>query len=732
MKKVSIKISDMHCASCALNISRNLSKETGIIKADVNFPMAKANIDYDEKIIDIKKIESVIENTGYHVDHEETSSRHHDHNKMMMEKLSEEDKQKKHLLFSLFFAAPVVLSMFWHWQIPGNILGTSNTNIVLVGLAAIVVFGFGYSFHKSTISLLIKRQTSMDTLISLGTMSAFFYSTWALFYGGDLYFDSAATITVLILLGHYLELKTRGRANRAMEKLMQLGAKQAHLIDQNGDIHEIEIEKIKIDNILLVKPGEKMPLDGIIIEGATTTDESMLSGESLPQNKKSGDQVFAATINLNGLIKIKVTKTSNETVFAQILKTVEETQSFKAPIQRLADKISGVFVPVVIFIAFLTWAAWYYYSGNFSLALINAVAVLIISCPCALGIATPIAVMVGASVSAKNGILIKDGESFEKAKKIDTVIFDKTGTLTKGTPQVQNIVSRKNFDADTVLKIAASLGINSSHPLSQALISKAKEKNVKTITVTNFQEVPGQGMRGECQEHHTKIMAGNLELLRTNDFTITEAEQILNLPENQGATVIFIVHGKELAGYILIADEIKETAFAAIKKIQALNLEPMIISGDNEFVTKTVAEKLGVENFLANVLPQEKQKAVKAIQDQGKKVVFVGDGINDAPSLIQADLGIAMGSGTDIAKEAGNIIILKNDPEKVVQALQLSQKTFTVIKQNLFWAFFYNTLAIPLAAFGLINPMIGAIAMGLSDVNVIGNSLRIYRNPRNI
>lgn len=569
----------------------------------------------------------------------------------------------------------------------------------------------------------------MDTLVSLGTAVAFGYSLWALLSGGHLYFESAAVITTLILLGKYLEVKTKGRASLAMKKLMELGVKKARMIHENGEEMEMDIAKIRIGDILLIKPSEKIPLDGIIIEGQSSVNESMLTGESLPIAKAKGDKVFGATLNQDGIIKIKVTQVGENTVLAQIIKTVEEAQIFKAPIQKLADKIAGIFVPVVIVIAALTFAGWYFITGNFSLGLINAVAVLIIACPCALGIATPVAVMVGTGVGARSGILIKNGESFEKAKNIDTIIFDKTGTLTKGEPKVEKILINKeyNLGEEKILKIAASLASGSEHPLSKAVGELAEEKNVLLAKLENFKEKPGEGVMGICQEHKKELLLGNRKLFAAKGVSTGWLDKILEEYKDSGGTVIFAGHGGEIIGGFLIADEVKASAAGAIAEIKKMGLEPVMISGDNKNTARIVAGKLGIDNYLAEVTPNEKQAEVKKIQAQGKKVVFVGDGINDAPSLVLSDLGIAMGSGTDIAKESGNIIIMKNDPLKVVEAIKLAKKTFKIIKQNLFWAFFYNTAAIPLAILGLVNPMIAAAAMSLSSVSVITNSLRIYK-----
>jgi len=482
--------------------------------------------------------------------------------------------------------------------------------------------------------------------------------------------------------------------------------------------------------ILLVKPGEKISLDGLVIEGGANLDESMITGESLPVHREKGDKVFGATINKDGILKIEVTKTGDETMLSQIIKAVEEAQEFKAPIQKLADKIAGIFVPTVIVISIFTFLGWYLFTGEIAVAIINAVAVLIISCPCALGIATPIAVMVGSSVGAKNGILIKDGESFEKSRNIDAVIFDKTGTLTKGEPSVEDISLNKNLDftEEQLIKIASSLASKSDHPLSRAVEEKYNLESKDLAVMSDYEEVSGRGLIGECSTHQTKLFLGNIRLLKENNINTDWAEKEIEKHANSGGTVIFVAHGDDVIGSFLIADQIKDNAYRAIEGIKKLGLEPIMISGDNKNTVRNVAEKLKIDNFLAEVLPQEKQNEVIKLQKENKKVIFVGDGINDAPSLAQADLGIAMGSGTDIAKETGGIIIMKNDPLKVVEAIKLSRKTFTTIKQNLFWAFIYNILAIPLAVFGFVSPMIGAVAMSLSDVTVIGNSLRIYNN----
>lgn len=724
-----MKIKGMDCASCALSITKALEKKDGIISANINFATEKANIEYDGKKINLEEIKKVIVGTGYQVDEgdEHRDGGDNDHSKH--ESNVDEKKQKNKVIAAIILTIPVVSRMVWSWEIGGELLGISSTNWIQLILTFAVVFIFGWQFHRNAFRQLTKFQASMDTLISLGTLTAFFYSLWAIFYDGHLYFESAAAITSLILLGKYFELKTKGRASQAMKKLMELGVKKARLIDSNGKEVETDIEKIRIGDILLIKPSEKIPLDGVIIDGQSSVDESMLTGESLPVAKNKNDKVFGATINQDGIIKIKVTQVGEDTVLAQIIKTVEEAQTFKAPIQKLADKIAGIFVPIVILIAVLTVIGWYFATGNFSLGLINAVAVLIIACPCALGIATPVAVMVGTGVGARNGILIKNGESFEKAKDIDTIIFDKTGTLTKGEPKVQKILVNEeyNFEEEKVLKIASSLASGSEHPLSKSVAELGKEKNIFLAKLINFKEIPGQGVSGNCEEHKVELLLGNRKLFSEKKINIGWLDKILEEYKDSGGTVIFVSHDKKIIGGFLIADEIKPSAEKAIVEIRKMGLKSVMISGDNKNTAKVVAKKVGVDDYLAEVSPSEKQTEVKKMQAQGKKVVFVGDGINDAPALVQSDLGIAMGSGTDIAKESGNIIIMKSDPVKVVEAIKLAKKTFKVIKQNLFWAFFYNTAAIPLAIFGLINPMIAAVAMSFSSISVITNSLRIYR-----
>ena len=713
----------MHCSSCVANIKNGLEKIDGVHSIDINYATAKAEVNYDSEKVSPDIIKKDIINTGYGIA-EDNEGHHHESNEIGK-------RQKLIVIASILLTIPLVIRMFWMWDIPGQILGISITDWIQHDLAFIVVWFFGWTFHKNAWFQIKRFQFSMDSLISLGTLTAYFYSAWALFYGGHLYFESAAAITSLILLGKYFEVMSSGKASQAMRKLMELGVKQARVIENGQEINK-DINDIKVGDILLIKPSEKIPLDGLIIEGQSYLDESMLTGESLPVFKQINDKVFGATLNQDGVIKVKVTQIGKDTVLSQIIKTVEEAQKFKAPIQKLADKISSIFVPVVIIVSILTAIGWYLITGDLSLAIITAVTVLIIACPCALGLATPIAVMVGTSVGAKNGILIKNGESFEKAKNIDVIVFDKTGTLTEGKPEVQKVIINEttNLDEQRILEIAYSLANNSEHPLSKAITEFAQNKKIIKSQLEDFKEISGKGVSAIYGNEQTKVLLGNKKLLLDNNLDLSWVEQKIKEYKNSGGTLLFVAHGQEVIGGFLIADAIKVSAKEAIAEIKKMGLLSIMLSGDNQYTADAVAEQIGISQVIAEVLPQEKQAEVKKLQEQGKKVVFVGDGINDAPSLIQADLGIAMGSGTDIARESGNIILMKDDPLKVIQAIKLSQKTFKVIKLNMFWAFFYNTAAIPLAIAGLVTPMIAAIAMSFSSISVVLNSLRIYKTNK--
>jgi len=735
----------MSCASCAVNNEKALLKTKGIINANVNFATKNAYVEYDTDILNEDKVRRIIIENGYQV--ETRSMEHGTHNKKTQIKHGEKihieeahkhgnesmDKTWRAFLWSAVLSLPLLLEMFVKIRTKIFYLNIDLVMWAHLILAAIIVFYFGWRFHKMALMQAKKFRSNMDTLVSLGTATAFFYSLWAIFNNQKGYFETAALIIALILLGKYFEAKSTGQAGEAMRKLMELGVKKARRV-VNGAEEETDIENVKIGDILLIKPSEKVPLDGEVIEGGSSIDESMLTGESLPIEKEKGDKVFGGTINQDGVLKIKVTQTGEGTVLAQIIRIVEEAQGSKAPIQKLADKISSIFVPAVIVLAFIAFISWYFTTQNFSIALINAIAVLIIACPCALGLATPTAIMAGTGRGAKSGILFKTGDSFERAKNITMVVFDKTGTLTIGKPQVKKIIpfasaasGQESYKEDKILKIAASLARYSEHPLSKAVIEYASSKNISLAEFKNIKETRGKGISGVCAEHNVPILLGNKKLMQGNNLDISSTDEILSSGELQAGTPLFVAHGQEIIGAIIIADEIRNEAPQMIKELKQLKLKTAMITGDHQATAQAVAGELEINEILAEVLPDEKTSEIKKLQNKGERVVFVGDGINDAPSLVQADLGIAMGSATDIAREAGQIILTQNNLEKVIEAIKLSKLTFKTIKQNLFWAFFYNIIAIPLAMAGLLNPIIAAGAMAFSSVSVVLNSLRIYK-----
>ena len=734
----------MTCASCALNNEDELKKAKGVLNANVNFASKKALIEYDENLTDEGELRKVVIANGYDVEDDDVSMTHKNHMEEHAghmhndEHIHEEDpaKDKKAVIGSAILSVPLLVQMFVSLKTGILIGGLDLIEWINLTLATVVVFYFGWRFHRMAWKQAKRLKSNMDTLISMGTLVAYFYSLWAILSGHQAYFDSAALIVTLILLGKYFEALSTGRAGAAMQKLMELGAKKARIIINNEE-REMDVEEVRVGDILLVKPSEKIPLDGMVIEGESSVDESMLTGESLSVEKKIGAQVFGATINEDGVLKIKVTQTGEGTILAQIIKTVEEAQGSKAPIQKLADRISGIFVPTVISIAALTFLGWYFSTHNFSLSVINAVAVLVIACPCALGLATPTAIMVGTGIGAREGILFKNGESFERAKAITTVVFDKTGTLTKGAPTVTKIivndfvipseVEGSRFDENKILKIAGSVARNSEHPLSKAVAAYVWEKNVELAEFSDFKELKGRGVAAVCPAYKLQVLLGNRKLLEENNLETKWADEIL-ADENLGiGTRLFVVHDKKVVGAIIVADEPRDESKKIISDLKAMGLKVTMLTGDNKATAQAIAEELGIEDVIAEVLPSEKSAEIKKLQEKGDKVVFVGDGINDAPSLVQADLGIAMGSATDIAKEAGQIILMQNNLEKVVEAIKLSKTTFRTIRQNLFWAFFYNIIAVPLAISGVLSPAIAAAAMAFSSVSVVTNSLRIYK-----
>ncbi|MFA6458175.1 MAG: heavy metal translocating P-type ATPase [Patescibacteria group bacterium] len=723
MPKIILKITGMTCASCAKLNEHALLAVSGVRAANVNIATNKATVEFDEQITSLAKIIQAIEKAGYGA-HELSE---HDHNHAAMEDAREDRKTRNRFLGSALLTLPVFSTMlFGELKLGSEILGIDLLMWAHAILTAIVVFVFGWHFHHSAEKKLLRLSFNMDSLVSLGTLTALIYSLWAMFAGQAVYFEAAAAIITLINLGKWLEARSKGRAGQALQKLLELGVKKARVLRGGKEI-EMPIEEIQVGDILHVKAGEKIPLDGVIIAGAAALDESMLTGESMPVTKKIGDEVFGATLNQDGSLQIRVLKVGDETVLAQIIKMVEEAQGSKAPIQKLADKISGIFVPIVMVIALLTFLVWHFLTGNLEMSIIPAVAVLVIACPCALGLATPTAIMVGTGTGAKNGILIKNGETLEKSNQIDVVIFDKTGTLTEGKPKITDIIPF-NFPEEKLLKVAYSLAKLSHHPLSQMVAQYGDERKIKSAELINFKEISGQGIIAECREHQTSVRLGNEKMLQAGKIEIeTQADAVIHKLATEGKTPLLIAHGNQLIGVLGLMDTVKADSAEAIRKLNQSGIETVMLTGDNQHTAEAIAAQLGIKKVIAEILPQAKATEVQKLQEAGHKVAFVGDGINDAPALAQADLGIAMGTGSDIAIEAGNIVLMQGSPAKVFSALTLSQKTFRIIKQNLFWAFVYNVIGIPIAALGLLNPIFASLAMSLSSVSVISNSLRIRR-----
>jgi P-type Cu+ transporter len=713
MKTTTFTISGMHCASCSMRNENALKKIPGVSKVTVNLVTNKATVEFDEHHVHEHILHETVKENGYGVVQEGDE---HNHGQAGADEVK---KAWKKALWAIVLALPVVILSMANISFGTTLNGIDLSVWLQAIISAAVIFFLGWEFHLSMLKRLKTFSANMDTLISLGTLAAFGFSVWTMFTEGmHLYFETGAVITALILLGRFFEAKSRGRASEAIKKLMQLGAKTARLM-VNGEERSIPIEQVKVGDILLVKPGEKIPVDGEVVQGSSTIDESMLTGESMPVEKNIGDAVYGASLNQNGAMQIKAIKVGSDTVLAQIVKMVDEAQTTKAPIQKLADRISGIFVPIVLGIAVVTLIGWLVSGHNIDVSIIPAVAVLVIACPCALGLATPTAIMVGTGLGAQKGILIKNGESLERGKKIDVVMFDKTGTLTEGKPRVTDIMPiAPGLSGDELLKMAASLEKLSEHPLGQAIVDFATEKKLSLLEPEHFENVAGQGVSGMLAGK--KIVVGSPRLLKQQPANLTESEQ-------RGKTVIVVLKENQLQGMIAIADTVKPDATQAIQKLKEQNVESVMLTGDNHRTAMAIANQLGIVNVFADVLPHQKADKVKELQAQNKKVAFVGDGINDAPALAQADLGVAIGTGTDIAIEAGNIVLVKGSPLKVVEALGLSQATFNKIKQNLFWAFFYNIITIPLAVFGLLNPMIAAGAMAFSSVSVVTNSLVLRR-----
>lgn len=721
LHQLELRITGMTCAACSSRIERKLNKTVGIVKAAVNLATEKAFVEYNGEAISSKEIEKVISGLGFKTEALEEDG-------IIDREKKERQKESRRQLYLFIFAAvmnvPIMLAMYathFGGPMPGHM--TYQSKLLQFILATPVQFIAGYQFYRGAYKSLKNGSANMDVLVALGTTAAYLYSVATTFLiPGDVYYDAATMILALIILGKMLEAMAKGRTSEAIKKLIGLQAKTAKVI-RDGVEKDIPMEEVVAGDLILVRPGEKIPVDGVIEEGFSAVDESMLTGESIPVEKKPGDQVIGATINKNGLIRFRATKVGKESALFQIIKLVEAAQGSKAPIQRLADQVSGIFVPIVVAIAACTFLAWYLITGDFTRSIMTMTAVLVIACPCSLGLATPTAIMVGTGKGAENGILIKGGEHLEKAHSVTTVILDKTGTITKGEPEVTNLHPLANITEQQLLFLAATAEKGSEHPLGAAIVRKAN--NLELGTIDSFEAIPGQGIKAIYQGK--EILVGTTKLLQENTIPVEIAQQQKEALETEGKTAMLVAVNGTLIGIIAVADTVKETSAQAIQELKKMGIEVVMITGDNQRTAEFIAKQVGVDRVLAEVLPQGKSEEVEKLKKEGKVVAMVGDGINDAPALAAADLGIAIGTGTDIAMEAADITLMSGDLKGVDIAIKLSKRTMRTIKQNLVWAFIYNVIGIPVAAAGYLSPVFAAAAMAFSSVSVVTNSLLLKR-----
>ena len=783
MQKTKFNIQGMTCSSCQAHVQKAVEKLDGTKKVNVNLLSNSMIVEYEEKTLDDKKIIEAVRNAGY-----QASIFNNNSNDYKMQNEDDTIKSmKKRLIISICFWIPLMYvamyHMFYDWfeiQIPRVIqnLFHGPENAITFGFTQILllipIIYVNRNYFIVGFKRLFKLNPNMDSLIAIGSSSAIIYGIYAIYmigfglghndldlvlrFSNDLYFESAGTILTLITIGKYLEAKSKGKTSEAINKLINLAPKTATILLNNGKEVEVEVKDIKTEDIIIIKPGYSIPVDGIIIEGESNIDESSITGESIPVQKAVDDKVISGTINKNGYFKMRATEVGDDTTLAQIIRLVEEAANSKAPISRLADKVSGIFVPIVISIALIATIFWLINGQSFEFALSIGIAVLVISCPCALGLATPVAIMVGTGKGAELGILIKSAESLELLHKVDTVVLDKTGTITQGKPKVVEIITNQdlineamsqknnvkvvlNRNADlssknNLLKIAGSLEKHSEHPLAEAIVEKAKENNIDFYEVKDFKAVSGRGVKGKIDD--IEYLGGNLAFMKENDVSLDDILLKSDELSKQGKTLLYFAKENRLIGIIAVADTIKSTSKVAISKLKKKNLEVIMITGDNKNVAENIGKNLEVDKVISEVMPQDKEKEVSRLQEAGKKVAFVGDGINDSPALVRSDVGIAISSGTDIAIESADIVLINNDLLSVVSAIDLSKKVINNIKKSLFWAFFYNIIGIPVAAgvfylsFGLkLNPMIGAAAMSLSSVCVVLNALRLKKFKSN-
>lgn len=729
-EKAEFELLGMTCAACSGRIEKGLNKLPGVKQAVVNLALETGTVEYNPEQISIQDMIKKVENLGYQA-------------KVKMDKdqdiegyrEKEIEKQKGKFIFSLILSIPLFWSMVGHFEFTSFIYVPDMfmNPWVQLALAAPIQFFIGKQFYVGAYKALKNKSANMDVLVALGTSAAFFFSLYQsiLSIGSnahmvELYYETSAILITLIILGKLFEARAKGRSSEAIKKLMGLQAKTATVLREGEEI-EISLEEVIAGEIIYVKPGEKVPVDGEIIEGQSALDESMLTGESVPVDKTAGDTVIGSTINKNGFLKIKATKVGKDTALSQIIKVVEEAQGSKAPIQRMADRISGIFVPIVVAIAVVTFLVWYIWvsPGNFAEALEKLIAVLVIACPCALGLATPTSIMAGSGRAAEYGVLFKGGEHLELTHEITAVVLDKTGTVTHGKPVLTDVIIEHNVEEKTFLQLVGSAEKQSEHPLAEAIVKGIKDKGIMLFNPVEFEAIPGYGIKARVDGKD--LLIGTRRLMDKYDVNVQSAKLDMETLEENGKTAMLVAVDGKYAGIVAVADTIKETSRDAIKRLRKLGIEVIMITGDNKRTAQAIADEVGIDSAIAEVLPEGKAEEVKKLQNQGKKVAMVGDGINDAPALAVADIGMAIGTGTDVAMEAADITLMRGDLNSIADAILMSKKTIRNIKQNLFWAFAYNTLGIPVAALGFLAPWLAGAAMAFSSVSVVLNALRLQR-----